>query len=128
MGITNNLDIDVKISIQMRNGLDISSHTEVDVWKRPSWSSQTGSVDIEWSEDMAREKKVSSKSIKTSKGQAASNSKSNVKNHARGHSKSGGKKNKLGDRRSVEYREMLNRATKFAIDLHREALKDLEKH
>ena len=77
---------------------------------------------------MARERKVALKSIGSVKGKSALKAQSTAKNHAQGHSRSGGKKNKFPDRRGAEYRERLNRATKFVIDLHREALKELEAH
>ncbi len=128
MGITNILEIDGKISFQMRNQLVISSHTEVDVWKLPSWSSPTGIVDTEWSEGVAHGKKVTQKSVSRHGAKPVSKSTSSVSKPASAYSMRSPSKHKMADRRSKEYRERLNRATKFVIGLHREALKDLEKH
>lgn len=77
---------------------------------------------------MARKNKVSSKSIKTSKGKSVSKAKGNAINHARGHSRSLSTGKKAAKDRTAEHRERLNRATRLAIELHRDALKDLESH
>ncbi len=77
---------------------------------------------------MAQGKKVAKKTASAVKGKSVSKMTSAAEDRVHLYSRSGSKKNKIPDRRSKEYRERLNRATKLVIDLHREALKDLEKH
>ena len=77
---------------------------------------------------MARDRKVAKKNPNGRRANNASKSKGDIKTPASAYSMRSSGKNKVLDRRGVEYRERLNRATKLVIDLHREALKDLEKH
>ena len=77
---------------------------------------------------MAHEKKLTQKSVSRRGAKSASKSTSSVSKPASAYSMRSSSKSRVPDRRSKEYRERLNRATKFVIDLHREALKDLEAH
>lgn len=77
---------------------------------------------------MAGKKKVSSKSIMTSRGKSVSKAKGNAINHARGHSWSLSAGKKVAKYGTAERRERVKRATKLAIEFHRGALKDLENH
>lgn len=83
-------------------------------------------MDAEWSEGVARNNKDHLKPTGKGNEKPVSKGTSVAKNHAKQYSRSGGKKDK--GYRITDRRNMVTRATRLAIELHRGALKDLENH
>ena len=77
---------------------------------------------------MARERKVTKKTVGRRDVKSASKVTEGVKKPATGYSMRSSSKNMMKERRGKVYREKLNRATKLVIELHKGALKDLESH